>query len=103
MIGVTGAHVVILILLIWIAVAGVVAGGLACLMLRRRWGPKAALLDAALAAGVAIVLFFIAAEVESAVGSYRSLDMPVLLVAVASVVGRHLTASRASKREVPTL
>ena len=103
MIGTLGADIVILILLIWIVVAGVVAGGLACLMLRRRWGPKAALLDAALAAGVAIVLFFIAAEVESAVGSYRSLDVPVLLVAVASVVGRHLIASRGPKRELPNL
>lgn len=103
MIGVAGADVVILILLITIAVAAVFAGGLACLMLRRRWGPKAALLDAALAAGVAIVLFFIAAEVESAVGSYRSLDVPVLLVAVASVVGRHVIAWRGSKRELPTL
>jgi hypothetical protein len=97
-----GADVVILIILIWTAVAGVVAGGLASLILRRGWGARAAFLDAALAVGVALVLFFVASEVERAVGSYHSLDMPVLLIAGASIVIRHVIASRASNGELPT-
>jgi hypothetical protein len=63
MIGLRGASVLILANVIVVSVLGVVAGGLTCLVLRRRWGPKAALVDAAIAADVAIVLMFLGSVV----------------------------------------
>jgi hypothetical protein len=103
MIGVQGATFLVLIILIWISVGGVVAGALTCFVRRRRWGPKAALIDAAIALDVAIVLFFLATVVEGFLGVYESIPpMPVLVVAVASVVVRHVMPPRTSADKPPT-
>jgi di/tricarboxylate transporter len=102
MIGEKGASFLVLLIVISISVAGVVAGALTCLVRRRRWGPKTALIDAAIAGVVAIVLFFLATVVEGVIGVYESLPTPVLVVAVVSVVIRHLIPPLTTGRKPPT-
>ena len=96
MIGTQGADVLVLLTLISIGVWGVIAGAVTSLVRRRPWGPQAALIDAALAASVAIVLVFLTVEVEGFFGLYLSLSTPVSIAAVASVVIRRFLLPRPS-------
>jgi hypothetical protein len=90
MIGATGATVLFLINVLFASVLGICAGGLLCLVLRRHWGLKGALIDAALAAVVAVVAAYVVAAIESARGVWESRVTLILAIAVASVVLRHL-------------
>jgi len=88
MIGTLGADFILLIIAIWIVAAAVVAGALTSLVRRRRWGLKAALIDAALAAGVAVALYFLASVVDGDAGFYKSIPTLAFVIAVASVIIR---------------
>jgi hypothetical protein len=90
MIGTTGATILYLINVLLASVLGVGAGGLTCLILRLKWGVKAALIDAVLAAIVAVITAYVAATIETARGVWASNVTLVLVIAVISVVIRHL-------------
>lgn len=90
MIGTTGATVLFLINVLVACVLGLGAGGLMCLALRRSWGLKEALIDAVLAAVVAVTAAYLIAAIESARGVWESRVALILSIAVASVVVRHL-------------
>jgi phage baseplate assembly protein W len=90
MIGTTGATVLFLINVLFASLLGIGAGGLACLVLRRPWGIKVALIDAVLAAVVAVVAAYVVAAIENARGIWESRVTLILVIAVASVVVRHL-------------
>jgi hypothetical protein len=90
MIGTTGATVLFLISILFASVLGIGAGGLTCLVLHRSWGLKAALIDAVLAAVVAVTAAYAVAAIESTRGVWESRVTLILAIAVASVVVRHL-------------
>jgi hypothetical protein len=99
MIGTTGAAVLVLINLLLAGALGMVAGGLTSLALRRPWGIKAALMDAVLAAFVAIVALFIFASVDAARHAWTSRVTVILAIATASVVIEHLLRRSSGKTE----
>ncbi len=82
MIGTTGATVLFVINVLFASVLGIGAGGLTCLVLRRPWGMKGALMDAALAAAVAVVAAYVIAAIETARGVWESRVMLILIIAV---------------------
>jgi hypothetical protein len=90
MIGTTGATMLFIINIVFAGVLGIGAGGLACLVLRQPWGVREALLDAILAAGVALIAAYVLAAMEASRGVWGSLVGLVLAIAAASVVARHL-------------
>jgi hypothetical protein len=90
MIGTTGATVLFIINIVFAGVLGIGAGGLTCLVLRQPWGLRAALLDAVLAAGVALIAAYVLAAIEATRGVWGSLVGLVLAIAAVSVVVRHL-------------
>ena len=90
MIGTTGATVLALINILIAGVLGIGASGFTCLALRRPWGLRPALIDAVLAAGIAVTAAYVFAATESARGAWGSGVTLVLAIAVASVVVRHL-------------
>ncbi len=79
-----------LINVLFASVLGIGAGCLTCLALRRPWGLKGALIDAVLAAVVAVVAAYVMSAIESARGVWESRVTLILIIAVASVVLRHL-------------
>lgn len=90
MIGTVGATVLFSINVIFASVLGIGAGGLTCLAMRRSWGLKDALIDAVLAAVVAVAAAYLISAVESARGIWESRVTLVLAIAVGSVVLRHV-------------
>jgi hypothetical protein len=90
MIDTTGATVLFLINVLLASVLGIGAGGLTCLAIRRSWGLKEALIDAVLAAVVAVAAAYVVAAIESAGGVWESRVALILAIAVASVVIRNL-------------
>jgi hypothetical protein len=90
MIGTNGAAVLLLVNIIFASVLGIGAGGLTCLVLRRPWSLKAALIDAVLAAVVAVIAAYVVSAIDNARGVLDSRVGPVLAIAAASVVVRHL-------------
>jgi hypothetical protein len=74
MIGTTGAAVLFLINVLLACVLGIVAGGVTCLALRQSWSLKEALVTA----------------IDIARGVWKSRVALMLLIAVGSVVARHL-------------
>jgi hypothetical protein len=90
MIGTTGAVVLFSINVLFASVLGIGAGGLTCLALRRPWGLKDAIVDAALAAVVAVIAAYSVSAIESARGIWESHVILMLAIAVGSVVIRHL-------------
>ena len=90
MIGTTGAAVLFVVNVISASALGAVAGGLTCLMLRRPWGIKAAVIDAVLAAVVAVIAAYVVSAIEIARGVWESRVTLILAVAVGSVVARHI-------------
>lgn len=90
MIGTTGATVLFSINVLFASVLGIAAGRLTCLTLRRSWDLKEAIIDAVLAAVVAVVAAYSVAAIESARGVWESRVALILAVAVASVVVRHV-------------
>ena len=90
MIGTTGATVVSVVIVLFAAILGVGAGGLACLVLRQLWGLKVALIDAAIAAAITVIAAYIGAAIAMARGVWESRVALILIIAVGSVVVRHL-------------
>jgi peptidoglycan/LPS O-acetylase OafA/YrhL len=80
-------------------VAGVFAGALTCFVQRSRWGWKAALIDAVIAAVVASIYIYVALEIiDVFFGGWASIpQLPLVLVVVATVVLRHLMPPRAQR------
>jgi phage baseplate assembly protein W len=87
MIGTAGATILFSINVLFASVLGTGAGGLTCLVLRRSWGLKEALIDAVIAA---VVAAYVVSAIESARGVWESRVALILAIAVASVVVRHL-------------
>ncbi len=94
MIGIGGATVLFLVNIIFASVLGIAAGGLTCLALRRPWALKAAIIDAVLAVVVGVIAAYVVAAVESARGVWESRVTLILVIAVGSVVLRHLIRLR---------
>jgi hypothetical protein len=90
MIGTSGAAVLLLVNIIFASVLGIGAGCLTCLALRRPWGLKAALIDAGLAAVVAIIAAYVVSAIDNSRGVLASRVELVLVIAAGSVVLRHL-------------
>ena len=76
------------------SVLGVVAGGLACLILRQRWGLRAALIDAVLAFVVWDICSYITTDIAMSLGTLQRGAGPGkwldYTISTASVVVRHL-------------
>jgi len=90
MVPTSAATLMYLINVIFASMLGIGAGGVTCLALRRPWGLKAALIDAILAAVVAITAAYVVSVIDSARGVWESRVALVLAIAAASVVVRHL-------------
>lgn len=72
MLGTTGADVLIVVSILFAGLLGLCAGGLTCLILRRKWSFKAAAIDIVVAAVVFIAGGFIDASIGSAYGIWES-------------------------------
>ena len=90
MIGTSGATVLLLANIVFASVLGIGAGGLTCLVLRQPWGLKAAVIDAVLAAVVAVIAAYVVSAIEIARGVWESRVALVLAIAAGSIVLRHL-------------
>lgn len=90
MIGTTSATVLFLVNVILAGVLGICAGGLICLVLRRPWSLKAALVDAVLAAVVAVISAYVVSAIDNTRGVLGSRVGLILAIAAASVVMKHL-------------
>jgi adhesin HecA-like repeat protein len=97
MIGTTGAAVLLVLNIIFAGILGICAGGLTCVVLRRSWSFKAALIDAVTAAGVAIIVAYAVSAIDNARGVLESRTGLVLSAGVVSIVLRHLLAIRRTK------
>lgn len=89
MIGTRGAAVLMLVNFILASALGVGAGGLTCVAFRRAWGLKTALIDAVLAAVVAVVAVYVVSAIDNARGALQSRVGLVLVIATGVVVVRH--------------
>ena len=90
MIGTRGAAVLFAINVLFASVLGIGAGGLTCLVLRRSWGARGALIDALLAAVAEFAAAHLVAAIEIRRGVWESGAGLILVIAVSSVVVRHL-------------
>jgi hypothetical protein len=90
MIGTRGAAVLLLVNIIFAGVLGLGAGGLMCLVLRRPWRVKVALIDAVLGAVAAVIAAYVVSSIDNARGVLDSRVGLVLVIAACSVVLRHL-------------
>ena len=84
------AVLLFLINVLFAGALGVGAGGLTCLILRQPWGMKAALVDAALAAVVAVIAAYIISAIEASRGFLDDGTALIFAIAAASIVVRHL-------------
>jgi len=90
MIGTIGAAVLVAVYLLLAGMLGLGAGGFLCFVRRRPWSVKVALVDAMIAVLVALVTTYVLAAMLASHGVWGSTVGPVLALAVASVVVRHL-------------
>ena len=90
MIGTSGATVLFVVNVLFASVLGVGAGGVTCFVLRRPWGLKAVVIDAVLAAVVAVVAAYVVSAIEISRGVWGSRVTLVLAIAAGSVVVRHV-------------
>ena len=90
MIWTAGAEAVMLVNLVLAGVLGIGAGGLTCLVLRRPWGVKTAFGDGVFAFVVAFISAYVLSMIEARRGVWTSVVGPVLAIAAASVVFRHI-------------
>ena len=90
MIGIKGAAILVIVNLILASLLGLGAGGITSLVVRRRWGLKTALVDAALAAGVAVLAAFAILSIDSARGIVVSRVWLTFAISVVSVILKHL-------------
>jgi hypothetical protein len=97
MIGTVNAEVIALVNLVLAGVLGIGAGGLTSLVLRRRWSLKTAFVDGVFAFVVAFILAYVLSEILARLGIWTSLVEPVLAIAAASVVARHLVLMARSR------
>jgi len=90
MIGTVGAEAIMVVNLVIAAVLGIGAGGLTCLVLRRPWSIKTALVDGVFAFVVAFISAYVISTIEARRGVWTSVVEPVLAIAAASVILRHI-------------
>lgn len=90
MIGTTGGAVLFVVNIILAGVLGIGAGGLTCFVLHRSWTLRAAAVDVLLAMVVAVIATYVLAAIGTARGVWASVVGPVLAIAAASVVLRHV-------------
>lgn len=90
MIGTSGVTVLFSINVLFACVLGMGASGLTCLVLRLPWGLKDILVDAVLAAVVAVIAAYAISAIDSARGVWESRVTLILTIAVGSVVVRHV-------------
>jgi hypothetical protein len=90
LIGTTGAAILFIVNICFASALGVGAGALICLLLRCRWDLKTAVIDAVIAAGVAVIAAYVVAAIEIARGVWESRVTLILAIAVGSVVLRHV-------------
>lgn len=90
MIGTTGATVLFIINVLFAILLGIASGGLTCLVIHRPWGLKPALIDAILAAVVAVTAAYVVGAMDSASHVWESRVTLILVIAAGSVVVRHL-------------
>lgn len=90
MVPTSAATVMFLVNVLFASALGIGAGGLTCLVLRRPWGVKAALIDAVLAAVVAVIAAYVVSAIDNARGVWESRVALVLVIGVGSVVVRHV-------------
>lgn len=90
MIGTTGATVLFIVNVLFASVLGIAAGGFTCLVLHRPWGLRPALIDATLAAVVAVIAAYVVGAVESTNHVWGSHVTLISAIGAASVVIRHL-------------
>lgn len=90
MVGTKGAAVLFAVNILFASILGIGVGGLTCLMLRRHWALKTALIDAGLAGVIAIIAAYVVSAVDAHRGIWESRITLVLAIAVISVIGRHI-------------
>lgn len=69
---------------------GVAAGGLTCLILRQRWGVKAAAVDAVVASVLVFVSMFACTVIDNSLRIFLPGDWLFFTISAAGVVVRHL-------------
>jgi hypothetical protein len=90
MIGTTGAAVLAIVNIFLAGILGIVTGGVACAMLRRRWSLKAAGIDVALAMVVFLVTVMVISEVQLRLTHWASALAPGFIAAAVAVIARHM-------------
>jgi len=94
MIGTSGAIALVVINVVFASLLGIGAGALTRLVLHRSWRVKSVVLDAAIAAIMALVAAYVLATIEATRGTWGSVVGPVLAIAAASAVLRNLAWPR---------
>ncbi|MFZ0301970.1 MAG: hypothetical protein WAL75_04765 [Terracidiphilus sp.] len=84
MIGTTGGAVLVIVSILFAGLLGVGAGWLTCLVIRKRWGLRAAVIDSGLAAAVLVIATYAEMGIESASGIWESEETLILLIAASS-------------------
>ena len=90
MIGTSGAAVSFFVNVICASALGIGAGCVTCYAMRVPWGLKTALIDAVLAAVVAVFAAYVVSAIEVARGVWESRVTLVVAIAMGSVALRHL-------------
>jgi len=90
MMGARGADVLMVVYFVAASVLGIGAGGLACLVLRRPWGLKVALIDAVFAAVAGIIAAYVMFVIAEARGVWEFPLGLVFLIAAGVAVLRHV-------------
>jgi hypothetical protein len=94
MIGTTGAAVIFIGNVILTGMLGIAAGIFACFVFRQAWRVTDALVDAPLAAIVAIGTAYLFGVIETAKGTWGFGVWTIFCVAAGSVIIRHLLPGR---------
>lgn len=84
--------------LVFTGFLGIGTGGLLCMVLRRRYGLKDALIDTVLASVVTTIAAYLVSTIESA-RSWDFIMILVLAITVGSVVLRHLLPLASRSKE----
>ena len=100
MIGTAVGSIILFADVIFAGTVGIVAGGVTCFLLKRRWGVWWAAADAGLAVGGAIVAGLILTRIDGAPSSWGSPIWLVFTVGVATVVVVHLLQRRVAQHPV---
>jgi peptidoglycan/LPS O-acetylase OafA/YrhL len=98
MLGVEGAAIIAVFNLLLAGLLGIGVGYLICKIRRQHWGIKVAAIDGLLAIVIAVIVAYVAAAIETALGIWASNVTLAIGIALAVVVVRHFWPQR--KRSV---